>query len=152
MDLDQAIAIACRVHAGQKDLAGEPYILHPLRVMLRLRERERDVEVQIAGVLHDVIEDSKYPYHQRDELWHRRAGPALIEALEVLTRYKHEPYENYIERVSKNRIASFVKLADLEDNLNEQRLRDLDRGTAARLLLKYQPARNKLLAPVAMWW
>jgi len=52
--LEDAIAFAVEAHHGQKDKNGQPYILHPLRVMLRLEsERER-----IVGVLHDVIEDT----------------------------------------------------------------------------------------------
>ena len=51
--LERAIAIAATAHAGQTDKAGAPYILHPLRVMLRLTtEAER-----ITAVLHDVVED-----------------------------------------------------------------------------------------------
>ncbi len=51
--LERAITIAATAHAGQIDKAGAPYILHPLRVMLRVTtEAER-----ITAVLHDVIED-----------------------------------------------------------------------------------------------
>ena len=51
--LERAIAIAASAHAGQTDKGDAPYILHPLRVMLRLTNRR----AQIAAVLHDVIED-----------------------------------------------------------------------------------------------
>ena len=52
--LEEAILIATRAHMGQVDKGNQPYILHPLRVMLRLQtEEERTV-----GVLHDVIEDT----------------------------------------------------------------------------------------------
>ena len=52
--LEKAIQIAARAHEGQKDKAGQAYILHPLRVMLRTGN---DTE-RICGVLHDVIEDT----------------------------------------------------------------------------------------------
>ena len=53
MNLENAIKIAVEAHTGQVDKGGNPYILHPLRVMLSLdREEER-----IVGVLHDVVED-----------------------------------------------------------------------------------------------
>ena len=51
--LERAIEIAARAHAGQTDKGGAPYVLHPLRVMLQLR----DPVAQIAAVLHDVVED-----------------------------------------------------------------------------------------------
>ena len=51
--LEKAIEIACRAHQGQRDKAGAPYILHPLRVMLQLDS----IEERIVAVLHDVMED-----------------------------------------------------------------------------------------------
>jgi hypothetical protein len=53
MNLEKAIKIAVEAHTGQVDKGGNPYILHPLRVMLSLDT----VEERIVGVLHDVVED-----------------------------------------------------------------------------------------------
>ena len=52
--LDKAIRIAAVAHEGQLDKAGQPYILHPLRIMFT---KENEIE-RICAVLHDVIEDS----------------------------------------------------------------------------------------------
>lgn len=53
-NLGKAIEIATKAHAGQLDKAGQPYILHPLRLMFRF-----DTEVEmITAVMHDVVEDS----------------------------------------------------------------------------------------------
>ncbi|MDO8075149.1 hypothetical protein O3299_26745 [Janthinobacterium sp. SUN176] len=52
--LERAIEIAAATHAGQTDKGGAPYILHPLRVMLRVAPGAQ----QIVAVLHDVVEDS----------------------------------------------------------------------------------------------
>ena len=73
--LEKAIEIAVRAHAGQVDKAGQPYILHPIRVMLRMgSEAER-----ITGVLHDVIEDSDVTLEDlRDEGF----DAAILEALD----------------------------------------------------------------------
>ena len=73
--LEKAIEIAARAHAGQVDKAGQPYILHPIRVMLRMgSEAER-----ITGVLHDVIEDSDVTLEDlRDEGF----DAAILEALD----------------------------------------------------------------------
>ena len=53
MNLEKAIKIAVEAHTGQVDKGGNPYILHPLRVMLSLDTEEE----RIVGVLHDVVED-----------------------------------------------------------------------------------------------
>src|SRR5258706_6160057 len=52
--LERAIALAARKHEGQLDKAGAPYILHPIRVMLRVAS----LEEKMAAVLHDVVEDT----------------------------------------------------------------------------------------------
>ena len=51
--LERAIAIAAKAHAGQVDKAGAPYVLHPLRIMLR----KSSIDERIVAVLHDVCED-----------------------------------------------------------------------------------------------
>jgi guanosine-3',5'-bis(diphosphate) 3'-pyrophosphohydrolase len=56
--LERAIEIAAAAHAGQTDKGGEPYILHPLRVMFRMHS----VEEKIVAVLHDVVEDSNWSF------------------------------------------------------------------------------------------
>ncbi len=52
--LERAILIAAQAHEGQKDKSGAPYILHPLRMMMRMESEA----AMIAAVLHDVVEDS----------------------------------------------------------------------------------------------
>ena len=52
--LDNAIIISTTAHAGQIDKCGEPYILHPMRVMMSLSS----LKERIVGILHDVIEDT----------------------------------------------------------------------------------------------
>lgn len=53
-NLEKAILIATKAHEGQKDKAGKPYILHPLRVMLRMKTTKD----MMAAILHDVVEDT----------------------------------------------------------------------------------------------
>src|SRR5687767_2629355 len=77
--LERAIAIAAQAHAGQVDKAGQPYILHPLRVMLRLATEEE----RIVGVLHDVVEDTPVSLQQlRDEGF----SESVLSAVEALTK------------------------------------------------------------------
>jgi len=54
MNLEQAISIASLAHEGQVDKGGESYILHPIRVMMKLKDEKQ----RIVAVLHDVIEDT----------------------------------------------------------------------------------------------
>ena len=93
--LEEAILIATRAHMGQVDKGNQPYILHPLRVMLRLQtEEERTV-----GVLHDVIEDTSVTI---EDLRKQGISKEVLEALEHITKGKQEPYMEYISRVIQN--------------------------------------------------
>jgi (p)ppGpp synthase/HD superfamily hydrolase len=123
--LEDAIALAAEAHRGQVDKSGQPYILHPLRVMLRCRTDAQ----RIAAVLHDVVEDTgRTPDDLRD-----LGYPAeILAALDCLTKRDGESYEAFVERAAADPIARVVKLADIEDNLDLRRLpgvsdRDVDR-------------------------
>jgi (p)ppGpp synthase/HD superfamily hydrolase len=124
--LDQALAIAVEAHRGQVDKAGQPYILHPLRVMMRLATPDE----RIVAVLHDVVEDS--PTSLADL---RQAGfdEVIVRAVDHLTRREQETYEAFIERASLDPLAKRVKLADLEDNMTVTRLQTLDERAMERL-------------------
>lgn len=136
--LARAIEIASQAHAGAVDKAGAPYLLHPLRVMRALT----DTAAQVAAVLHDVIEDSSFDI----EALAREGFPGkIIEALQCLTKRAGEPYEDYIDRVCENEIATRVKIADLEDNMDIRRLHTLDPQALERLA-KYHRAWKRLSA------
>ena len=113
--IEDAIALALKVHSGQVDKAGKPYILHVLRVMLALDTKTE----MIAGVLHDVIEDSGYFLSDLKKMGY---SDDIITALNCLTKKDPEDYEDFIERIKASLIATRVKLADLEDNMNISRL------------------------------
>ena len=124
-DLEEAIRIALEAHRGQRDRAGAPYVLHPLRMMLRGRT---DAE-RMAAVLHDVVEDSAWTL---DDLRARGFPGEVVDAVDALTRRPDEPWDAFVERAAANPIARRVKLADLEDNLDLRRrpevsARDLER-------------------------
>lgn len=134
--LEDAISLAVEAHRGQRDKSGQPYILHVLRVMFRLdTEYER-----MAGVLHDVVEDTPYSL---DDL--RRLGypEPVVEAVDCLTRRPDETYEQFIERAIANPIARLVKLADLEDNMDIRRLSELTERDRERMN-RYIQARNRV--------
>jgi (p)ppGpp synthase/HD superfamily hydrolase len=130
--LEKAISIAAQAHEGQSDKAGAPYILHPLRVMMKMTtEAER-----IAAVLHDVIEDTDWTIERlRLEGFHKE----ILDALDCLTKEDGEEYGEFIERVNPNPLAVKVKMADLEDNLDATRLKTLTEADTKRLE-KYKQA------------
>ncbi|BAE82474.1 HD domain-containing protein [Desulfitobacterium hafniense] len=116
--LNKAIKIAVEAHAGQVDKGGEPYILHPLRVMLSpllTGETER-----ICAVLHDVVEDSQYTFADL-----RKAGfsEETVRVLDFLTRREGESYDEFISRVMRNKTACQIRTADLLDNTNLKRIK-----------------------------
>ncbi len=113
--LEHAIALAASAHEGQVDKAGAPYILHPLRVMLRVASTEE----RIVAVLHDVIEDCGWSL---DRLRAEGFSEAVIAALDSVTRRDGESYEAFVLRAAANPIGRRVKIADLEDNCDLSRI------------------------------
>lgn len=116
MNLNKAILIATKAHQNQVDKAGKPYILHPIKVMMKM---ENETE-QIVAVLHDVLEDC--PDYDEESLRKEGFSPEVVEALSVLNRNNYPDYQAYICNVARNPIARVVKIADLEDNINVLRL------------------------------
>ena len=114
--IEDALRLAVEAHDGQKDLDGKPVILHPLAVGLAGRNRE---EV-IAGLLHDVVEDTSFTF---EDLLERGVDEPIVEALRLLTHTKDMPYEDYVQRIAQsgNDIAIHVKYNDLCHNLKRGR-------------------------------
>lgn len=113
--LERAIAIAATAHAGQVDKGGAPYILHPLKVMLRVNS----LEERIVAVLHDVVEDCGISF---DDLRKEGFSEAVLSAIESVTKVPGESYEDFVERAAQNPIGRVVKLADLEENSDLSRI------------------------------
>jgi (p)ppGpp synthase/HD superfamily hydrolase len=105
--LEDAIALAMEAHRGQKDKVGEPYILHPLRVMFRLGWDAPEA-ARIAAVLHDVVEDTPIQLHDLRRLGY---SEEVVAAVELLSRRPEDSYEQFIERALPNSIARKVKCA-----------------------------------------
>jgi len=136
MNLEQAISIASLAHEGQLDKGGEPYILHPLRVMMHFKdERQR-----IVAVLHDVIEDTDITIQ---DLSDQGLSYELIKIILTLTRREDESYDEYLNRICYSRFAIKVKLADLEDNMDMSRIKNPTEKDCQRLA-KYSIARSIL--------
>jgi (p)ppGpp synthase/HD superfamily hydrolase len=113
--LEKAIEIAARAHAGETDRHGQPYILHPLRVMLDVD----DHDAKTVAALHDVIEDTDVTI---DELRQEGFAEHVLAALRRITHDPDESYADYVVSCKADPIARQVKLADLRDNANPTRL------------------------------
>ncbi len=124
--IEKAIEIALDAHRGQVDRAGQPYILHPLRLMAKMPTKE----LMIIALLHDVVEDSRYTL---EDLRREGFSENIIKAVDSLTMRNGEKYDDYIRRAKQNALAVPVKLADLEDNMNIRRLQQIGEKDTARL-------------------
>ena len=113
--LEKAIVLAAKAHSGQLDKAGEPYILHPLRVMLSVSSMEE----RIVAVLHDVVEDAQVTLK---DIRAEGFDETIVDALDSVTKRSGESYEAFILRAAANPIGYRVKIADLEDNSNISRI------------------------------
>lgn len=113
--LEKAIEIAVEAHRGQIDKAGKIYILHPMRVMLRGKNETE----MIVGILHDTVEDTPVTL---DMLHMEGFSEEVLAAIACITKERGEDYGHFIDRVLTNPLATQVKLYDIEDNLNRDRI------------------------------
>lgn len=137
----RALEVAMQAHKNQTDPAGFPYILHPILVA----EKQMEEMATVAALLHDVIEDSDFEFR---DLYEFGFPEEAVEAVKALTHKKGEPYTQYIERVKRNPIATAVKLADLEQNMDPARLDMCSEDRQERLEKKqevYRRAMERLL-------
>ena len=133
MNIERAIQIAVAAHAGIKDKGGKPYILHPIKVMMRVETEEE----QIVAILHDVVEDTDWTF---DALRNEGFSETVIKALETVTKQSEdEDYEDFIKRSLRNDIGRKVKIADLLENLDVTRIGELSEKDIKRIN-KYKKA------------
>ena len=137
MDILRAYKIACQLHAGQTDKAGRPYIEHLTRVLLRVQMDGGDRFQQIAALLHDSIEDEKTT---ADELLALGVPSEAVVLVQALTKREEQSYEDYLRGlVGRYRVLT-VKMADLDDNSDPERLELLPERQRMRLQAKYAQA------------
>lgn len=124
--LERAIEIAAQAHAGQEGKGGEPFILHPIRVMLRCGS---DAE-RTAAILHDLVEKTSWTL---EALRAEGFGGEVVVAVDALTRRDGEDYEDYVRRAATVPLGRQVKIADLLDHLDRMRTLPPRADHAARL-------------------
>ncbi len=126
--LAKMLVLATNAHDGQFDKGGNPYILHPLKVMHYLKSTDEELMCMALG--HDIIEDTEVTYADL-----RDAGMTdrIIEGIRSLTKVKGETYDEYKDRVFANRDAMRVKMADLRHNTDIRRLKGITEKDIARM-------------------
>ena len=138
MDQIQLAQQICQeAHYEQVDKAGQPYYLHPFAVADMCETEEE----KVVAYLHDVLENGEY-----DEVYLRMCGfsDKVVEAVKVLTKDLDEDYMEYIDRISQNKLATSVKLADLSHNMDISRIENPIEADYARVE-KYKAAMKRLL-------
>ena len=126
--LAKMLVIATNAHAGQFDKGGNPYILHPLKVMHYTKSL--DEEIQCIALGHDVIEDTSVTYR---DLRDAGISERVIAGIRALTKQPGQTYEEYKEGVFANPDAMIVKAADLRHNSDIRRLKGVTEKDIARI-------------------
>lgn len=116
--IDRSKEHAHDAHAGQKDLAGEDYIIHVSTVAHLVSKLTDDEETIAIAWLHDTIEDTDATIH--DERY-KMYPKSVLDGITQLTRPKHYPYKDYIREITSEK-SKLVKIADLLHNQDDSRL------------------------------
>tara|TARA_R100000365_G_C2695312_1_gene35715 strand:- start:164 stop:640 length:477 start_codon:yes stop_codon:yes gene_type:complete len=119
-----ALEFATKAHAGQKRDGGEDYIMHPIRVALKVGSYWKDMgdadelqDYQQAALLHDVVEETDTTIN---DLVEYGFDPYVIEHVDALTRKPYQSYFMYIDDVAEghpfSHALTLIKKADIWDN------------------------------------
>jgi (p)ppGpp synthase/HD superfamily hydrolase len=102
--IEQALQIAAKAHEGQRDKEGQPYVLHPLRVMMTVEGEG----AQIVAVLHDVVEDTSVTL---DDLRQAGFSEGVLAAVECVTRLGGRSGSPYRRRQNQGNHTAPAKVA-----------------------------------------
>ena len=122
----KALRIAFDAHKNQVDKTGLPYVFHPFH----LAEQMDTEDEVIVALLHDVVEDTDITL---DDLRSHGFSETVMRALSLLTHDNNSDYMDYIAKISKNTLATKVKIADLRHNSDVTRLDVIDEAAVSRL-------------------
>lgn len=103
----KAYNFAENAHEGQYRKSGERFFIHPMNVALILAELELDEGTIIAGLLHDVIEDTKYTFEDIS----REFGEEIAVMVDGVTKLGKFTYETKEERQAENLRKMFLAMA-----------------------------------------
>ena len=128
-DFEKCLSIAYRLHDGQIDKGGKPYILHPVYISTKFD----DADLKCVSLLHDVIEDTSMTVY---DLRRNGISEHIIQAVIAITKVVGEKYEDYIARVMNNKLALQVKIEDMKHNMDTSRINDISK--LGNMFAKYE--------------
>jgi len=149
----KAIEFIEEKHAGQYRKSGEPYVVHPIEVAITLAELGMDKSTIIAGLMHDVLEDTETTYEEIKQKFGKEVAD-LVEGVTKLSKIhfkdiqtqKAENYRKLILAFSKDLRVIFIKLADRLHNMKTLQCfsREKQVRIAKETLEIYLPIANRL--------
>lgn len=152
--IEKAYLIAAKYHEGQKRKSGEDYIIHPLCVAMILANLRMDAETIVAGILHDVVEDTDYTLDELKKDFSETVA-LLVEGVTKLTELNlvNDKVEKQAENLrhmfiamSKDIRVIIIKLADRLHNLKtlEYQTREKQEEKSRETIEIYSPIAGRL--------
>ena len=114
-NINKALNLMYEAHKGHKDKGNIPYVFHPYHIAEQMNTED---EI-IVALLHDVIEDTKITL---EDIKSYGFNNNILEALKVITHDKNINYIDYINKISKNKLATKIKIRDLKHNIDLSRI------------------------------
>ena len=152
--LKKAYELADELHKGQKRRSGEEYIIHPLCVAYILATLNMDIDTLVAGILHDVVEDTNYNYDEVEKEFGKHVAD-LVDGVTKLTNLnlandkvasQAENLRHMFFAMSKDIRVIIIKLADRLHNLRtlEYQTKEKQEEKSLETLEIYSPIANRL--------
>ena len=95
--VERAYQFAKKAHATQFRKSGEPYIIHPLEVACNLADLELDIESIVAGILHDVVEDTEYTLEDIEQLFSKEVA-LLVDGVTKLGKIQYSSSHRQLQK------------------------------------------------------
>lgn len=115
MELNKIKIFVIEKHKGQLRKQGIPYYLHPFEVARKLKEKGFDINYQVAGLFHDLIEDTDTTYEDILQI----SNKEIADVVKLVSKEDGYIMKDYIQRISENEMAKMLKLADRVSNLED---------------------------------